>query len=157
MTKARREELEFMSLFADERYSKKTWKRLMAESLESDAAVLPPFVDRNGEVSPQSQIYNQAYHNVLNRLTAQGLDRMPMKAEVLIEANVIKAAFDNSAFNTILDRTAGKVKEEISIGVGQYEQLTDEELELLAAHRTQEIENSEQLKIASKLAGFEVD
>lgn len=157
MTKSRREELEFISLFGDERYAKKTWKKLLAQSLESDAAVLPDFVDRSGEVSPQSQIYRTAYYNVKERLEAQGLDRSPMKAEVLIEANVIKAAFDTSMFNTILDRTAGKVKEEISIGVGQFEELTDAELEVLATHRTKKIENEEQLRIARELAGVEED
>jgi hypothetical protein len=63
-----------------------------------------------------------------------------MKAEILIEASVIRAAFDTSTLNVILDRTAGKVREEISMGVGQFEALTDEELELLAAHRAKQIE-----------------
>jgi len=57
-----------------------------------------------------------------------------MKAEVLVEANVIRAAFDNNVFNTLLDRTAGKVKEEISLTAGEFAALTDEQLAVLAEH-----------------------
>lgn len=135
MTKAEREEREYKSLFTDERYAKKAWKQMIGKSLQSDAAVLPAFYDVKGNVSPQSEIYNTAYNNVLLRLQAEGLDRLPMKAEVLVEANVIRAAFETPVFNTLLERTAGKVKEEISIGVGEYEALSDEELELLVLHR----------------------
>ena len=44
----------------------------------------------------------------------------------------------------ILDRTAGKVKEEINIGTGQYEELSDEELTLLASHRAKQIQAPEE-------------
>lgn len=141
VTKEEREKMEYQSLFTDERYAKKAWKKLIGTSLESDAAVLPHFVDNKGEISPQSQIYNTAYQNVKDRLQAAGLSRSPMKAEVLVEANVIRAAFDTSTFNILLDRTAGKVKEEISIGVGAFEELTDEELQVLADHRQKQLES----------------
>lgn len=139
MTKAEREEREYKSLFTDERYAKRAWKQMIGQSLESEAAKLPDFLDVKGNISPQSEIYNTAYNNVLQRLRADGFSRMPMKAEVLVEANVIRAAFETSMFNVILDRTAGKVKEEISIGKGEYEDLSDEELELLALHRAKQI------------------
>src|SRR5690606_2878357 len=111
MTKEEREKREYESLFTDERYAKKAWKKFIGESLQSAAAVLPDFVGPNGATSPQSAIYNTAYDNVKARLEKHGLTREPSKAEVLVEANVIRAAFDTSVFNTILDRTAGKVKE----------------------------------------------
>lgn len=139
MTKSQREEREYKSLFTDERYAKKAWKQFINKSLQSDAPILPDFVDGHGNVTPQSEIYASAYQSVKRRLVAEGLDREPMKAEVLIEASVIRAAFDNSTLNLILDRTAGKVKEEISIGVGQYEELSDEELQLLATHRAKQL------------------
>lgn len=135
MTKEQREEREYKSIFTDERYAKRAWKKLIGESLQSDASNLPDFYDNKGNVAPQSVVYNTARENVKARLLEQGLSREPMKAEVLIEANVIRAAFDTQAFNVVLDRTAGKVKEEISIGVGAYEELTDEELQLLIVHR----------------------
>lgn len=135
MTKAEREEREYKSLFTDERYAKKAWRAFFGRALESDAAVLPEILGANGEVSPQSIIYNTAYQNVRTRLEADGLTRKPMKAEILVEASIIRAAFDNSTLNTVLDRTAGKVKEEITIGTGQYEEMSDEELEVIALHR----------------------
>lgn len=135
MTKREREEKEYKSLYTDERYAKQAIKRLFDKSLQSEAASLPTFVDAHGNVTPQSEIYQAALNSVKRRLEAEGIDREPQKAEVLIEASVIRAAFDNNTLNLILERTAGKVKEEISIGVGHFEDLSDEELEVLAMHR----------------------
>lgn len=143
MTKPEREEREYRSLFTDERYAKKAWKQFVDKSLQSDAVFLPDFVDHQGNTTPQSAIYKQAYSSVKNRLVSEGYDREPMKAEIIIEAAVIRAAFDTSTLNVILDRTAGKVKEEISIGVGQYEELSDEELQLLASHRAKQLSKPE--------------
>lgn len=140
MTKAEREEREHQSLFGDERYAKKAWKQLLSKSLESDAVFPPEVVDKAGNETLESQIYRQAYDSVSKRLKEQGLDRLPMKAELIVESNLIRAAFDTPTFNVILDRTAGKVKEEISIGTGQFEDLSDEELAILAEHRARKAE-----------------
>jgi len=139
MTKPDREQREYLSLFTDERYAKRAWKQFINKSLQSDAAILPYFQDASGQITPQSRIYEEAYKCVEDRLKAEGLDRAPMKAEVLIEASVIRAAFDTGTLNVILDRTAGKVKEEISIGTSQFAELSDEELELLAMHRAKQL------------------
>lgn len=135
MTKTERELKEYQSLFTDERYAKQAWKKMIGESLQSNAAFLPDFLTSKGDVAPQSIVYSAARDGVVHRLRERGLDREPTKAEVLIEANVIRAAFDNQVFNTLLDRTAGKVKEEVNVTTNSYEELSDEELELLMAHR----------------------
>jgi len=138
MTKTEREEKEYKSLFTDERYAKRAWKQIINKSLQSDAAVLPDFIDHAGNTTPQSEIYQKAMEAVRRRLKAEGLDREPMKAEIIVEASIIRAAFDTNVLNVILDRTAGKVKEEISIGTGVYEDLSDEELEVLMEYRKQQ-------------------
>lgn len=138
MTKQEREEHEFKSLFGDERYAKKAWKQLIAKSLETDAALPPTIYDKAGNESLETQIYMKAYTSIKERLAKDGLSRLPQKAEIIVEANLIRAAFDTSTFNLILDRTAGKVKEEINIGKGQFEDLSDEELMLLAKHRQEQ-------------------
>lgn len=135
MTKSEREEREYKSLFTDERYAKRAWKKFIGEALQSDAVNLPMFTDARGNTAPQSTIYEAAMRSVQERLEKQGIDRAPMKAEILVEANVIRAAFDNQVFNTLLDRTAGKVKEELNVTSGTYEELSDEELDILIAHR----------------------
>ena len=135
MTKEEREKREFKSLYSDEKYAKQAWKNLIGKSLQSPAKKFTEEFDAKGNPIITAQIYNMAYDQVLARLRAENLSREPEKAEVLIEANIIRAAFDNPTFNTILDRTAGKVREEINVGVGQFEELSDEELELLLAHR----------------------
>ena len=142
MTKTEREEHEYKSLFTDERYAKKAWKALIGQSLQSDAADLPEFVDAKGVVAPQSIMYKVAYNNVEERLKSKGMNRKPMKAEVLVECNVIRGAFDNQVFTTLLERTAGKVKEELNVITGQFEELSDEELTKLKEMRdAKQLEN----------------
>ena len=58
-----------------------------------------------------------------------------MQAELIVECNILKSRFSDTAFNTIMDRTAGKVKDEINLSNSPFEDLTDEELAVLAAHR----------------------
>lgn len=135
MTKGEREEREYKSLFADERYAKKAWKEFIGTSLQSPGKALPTQFDKNDNPTRESDIDAMAYNNVKARLTADGLDREPMQAELIIEAAVIRARFQDSTFNTLLDRTAGKVKDEITVNSNPYEDLTDDELEALMAYR----------------------
>lgn len=136
MTKIEREEREYKSLFADERYAKKAWKDIMGYSLEGPGAKLPITIDpKTGDVSFQSKLDGMAYDNVKARLEAQGIDREPMQAELIVESNVLRARFSDGTLNMLLDRTAGKVKEEVSVHTNQFEELTDEELEALVAFR----------------------
>ena len=135
MTKAERELCEYKSTFTDKRYAEKAFKAIINASLQSDAGPLPTMYDKQGNELPQSTLDRQAYENVKQRLLAQGIDREPQQAEMMIENAILRARFDNSTFNTMLERTMGKVKDELVVSANEYETMTDEELELLAAHR----------------------
>jgi hypothetical protein len=138
MTKAERELCEYKSTFTDKRYAEKAFKSIINASLQSDAGPLPTMYDKQGNELPQSTLDRQAYENVKQRLLAQGIDREPQQAEMMIENAILRARFDNSTFNTMLERTMGKVKDELVVSANEYETMTDEELELLAAHREQQ-------------------
>lgn len=135
MTKGEREEREYKSLFADERYAKKAWKEFIGSALQAPGKSLPVELDKNGEPTRDSNIDAMAYTNVKDRLKLEGKDREPMQAELIVEAAIIRARFQDNTFNTILDRTAGKVKDEIAVSSNPYEDLTDEELEMLIKYR----------------------
>ncbi len=68
MNKNEREELEYKSLYSDERYAKRAFRQLIGKALESDAVTLPIFTDSQGNITPQSEIYKQAYISVEDRL-----------------------------------------------------------------------------------------
>lgn len=138
MTKAERELCEYKSTFTDKRYAEKAFKSIINASLQASAGALPAMYDKQGNELPQSVLDRQAYENVKQRLLAQGLDREPQQAEMMIENAILRARFDNSTFNTMLERTMGKVKDELVVSANEYETMTDEELELLAAHREQQ-------------------
>lgn len=138
MTKAERELCEYKSIYTDKRYAEKAFKAIINASLQSEAGALPAMYDKQGNELPQSVLDRQAYENVKRRLLAQGLDREPQQAEMMIENAILRARFDNATFNTMLERTVGKVKDELVVSANEYETMTDEELELLAAHREQQ-------------------
>lgn len=138
MTKEERETREYRSLFADERYAKKAWKELFGTALEGPAKPLPTSFDpKTNQPTFQSQLDEMAYNNVKARLKEQGKDREPQQAEVIVESNILRARFDNSTFGNLLDRTAGKVKDEINVTANNFEELSDEEIEALVAFRKQ--------------------
>lgn len=138
MTKKDREEREYTSLFCDQRYAKRAWAQIMHDALNADANTLPYIIDpKTNEPTRDSEIEHMAYDEVKARLVAQGLERNPTQAELIVQCNIIRARFADTPFTTILDRTAGKVKEEISIEQNPYEELTDDELEALMAYREQ--------------------
>lgn len=139
MTKQEREEREYKSLFTDERYAKRAWKELIGASLQSSARPLPEMLDKNGQVSPQSAIDLEAYQNVKERLVAEGKEREPMQAELIVECAILRSRLDNGVFSMILDRTAGKVKEELTVNTNQFEEMTDDELLALQAYREQKL------------------
>lgn len=136
MDKKDRELREYKSLYTDERYAKKAWKELFNVALQSDASMLPTSYDpKTGEPTFQSELDRMAYNNVKKRLQSQGLEREPQQAELIVECNILRARFNDSTFNTLLERTAGKVKDEVSVTSSPYEDLTDEELAALAEMR----------------------
>lgn len=138
MKKAERELCEYKSIFTDKRYAEKAFKSIINASLQASAGPLPIMYDKQGNELPQSTLDRQAYQNVKQRLLAQGLDREPQQAEMMIENAILRSRFDNATFNTMLERTVGKVKDELVVSANEYETMTDEELELLAAHREQQ-------------------
>lgn len=136
MTKKEREEREYKSLFTDERYAKKAWRSMIGASLESSGAMIGDIIDpKTGELTLQSKIDRIAYQNIKNRLLSENKDREPMQAELIIECNIIRARFTDTTFNILLDRTAGKVKDELQISENPYEDLSDDELEVLMSYR----------------------
>lgn len=135
MKKNAREEIEFLSLFTDERYAKRAFKSLLDQSLRGPAKPLPQIEDAKGNITPASLIDSAAYRNVVDRLKAQGYSRSPMQSEVIMEAAVLRARLDTNSLSLLLDRTAGKVKEEINVSSSAYEEMTDEELVLLSQYR----------------------
>ena len=146
MTKDERETREYKSLFTDERFAKKAWKELIGKSLNGSAKALVLVDPKTGEKTFQSQLEEMAYNNVKARLTAEGLDREPQQAELIVECNILRARQTDSTFNILLDRTAGKVKDEINVNANNFEELSDEEIEALVAFRQSKRATESQIK-----------
>lgn len=144
MTKSDRELREYKAVFADERFAKTAWKQLIGTALEGSAKALPETYDpKTGERTFQSSLDQMAFDNVKVRLLELGLDRDPQQCEVIVESNILRARFSDTTFGTILDRTAGKVKEEVTINKSPFEELSDDELEMIATLRKSKESNEQ--------------
>jgi len=142
MTREEREMREFVSRFTDPKYAKKAWSQFFAQSLCGDAKVLPPRFDvKTGDTALESSIEQMAYDNIKARLKENNIVREPMQAEIIAECSIIRARFNDTSFNIVLDRTAGKVKDEISVSQNAYADLSDEEL--IALQKLRENKESE--------------
>jgi hypothetical protein len=135
MFKERREELEAISRYTDPKHANKAWKQVIGKALEAPGKPLPAIVDKYEQKTVASLIEEQAYSNVKSRLESEGLSREPMQVELLVEANIIRARHDSSTFNILLDRSAGKVKDELVISKNAFEELSDDDLEAIAKAR----------------------
>ena len=135
MTKSEREEREYKNLFCDEKHAKKAWRDIIGTALESNADKLPPLFDKNENLTRESMIEELAYKMVEDRLKEEGKSRKPMNAELIVASAIVRARYQDTTLNTLLDRTAGKVKEELSVDTSPYDDLTTEELELLVEYR----------------------
>lgn len=142
MNKSEREQREFKSLMCDQRYAKNAWRALIGEALQGPAKPLPASYDKEGQPTFQTMLDEMAYNNVKARIMKEGLSREPMQAELIVECNVLRARHTDMAWGTLLDRTAGKVKEEVSISDNPYEDLTDEELDAIYALREKKAEEA---------------
>lgn len=135
---ADREIREYLNLFTDPKFAKSAFRSIIGQALVSPAKPLPLQYDKDGNVTVQSEIDNMAYQKAKANLVYRGIEREPMEAEVAMFANVIRMRVDNNAFVNMRDSTGAKPVDESKIdhNINEYSKLTDDELELLAQHRT---------------------
>ena len=138
--KTERERKEMQNVFADPKYSRQAWKAIGHAILQNPATKPFPVCDKDGNMTFASQIEEYSY-NKLKRDIAQisdGKEREPTELEMIMQCQMIKARFDTAAATFVRDTLGAKPVDESKMDMqvnNPYEELTDEELELLAKHR----------------------
>ena len=146
--KTERERKEMLTLFANPKTAREAWRNVGAAILQNPATMRPATVDKYGEPDLNSLIEQYSYNKLKKDIdTLADKDREPTELEMIIACQAVKARTDTQAAIFIRDIMGAKPIDEskidANVSANQYEQLTDEELELLAAHRAQTAEQEQ--------------
>lgn len=136
-----RELKEMQNLFADPKFARQAWKAV-GQAIAMQPAVRPIVtVDKDGHETLNSQIESYSYKKLSADIKSLGKeDRQPTELEMILHCQMIKARTDTSAAVFIRDTLGAKPVDESKVDAqlsNPYEQLTDEELEMLQRAREQ--------------------
>ena len=131
-----------MNVFSDPRTQREAWRSLGIKLLNNPATKAPEQLDKDGNPTLASSIEQYTYRQLVNDIKrSEQPDREPTEIEMILACQMVKARFDTQAAIFVRDTLGAKPVDEskmdATLSANQYEQLTDEELELLAAHRAQ--------------------
>ena len=134
-----RTEKEMKSLFSDPKFSRQAWKNVGMAILQNPAMHAPEQLDKEGQLTLQSAIESYSYDKLSRDLKQLGEnDRKPTELEMILQCQIVRARFDTSAAIFVRDTLGAKPVDESKVDASvhnPYEQLSDEELELIAKAR----------------------
>ena len=137
-----RELCEMQNLFSDPKYVREVWRNVGNAILRNPATVPCKQYDKNGEETFESKLQSYTYQQLHGDLQAIGAlageqGREPTELEMILACQAVRARYDTSAAVFIRDTLGAKPVDESKVeqSVNVFEDLTDEELELLALHR----------------------
>lgn len=148
---------EMQSLFADPKYYRQAWKAVGNAILQNPARRAPQQLDKDGNVTLQSEIEQYSWEKLSRDIKLiSGEDRDPTELEMILQCQAMRARFDTSAAIFVRDTLGAKPVDESKVDAqisNPYEELTDEELELLAQHRAKQLPANTNEKIIKTIEG----
>jgi len=138
----KRDSKEMANLFSDPKYMRQAWKAVGYAIMQNPA--VKPFtnLDKNGEPTLEGLICDYSYNKLksdIASITKPGEEtREPTELEMIMQCQIVKARFDTSSAIFVRDTVGAKPIDESKVDAmisNPYEQLKDEELELLHQHR----------------------
>lgn len=149
-----REQKEMENLFKDPKFARQAWKAV------GNAIILQPAVhpvvtmDRDGNESYSSQVETYSYNKLSTDIKKLGKEnREPTELEMILHCQMVKARTDTGAAIFIRDTLGAKPVDESKVDANlqnPYEQLTDEELEMIQAEREKKALEASQPEIEHK-------
>lgn len=145
---------EMKNLFEDPKFARKAWKSVGSAILQSPCTQPIQIVDKDGNLTLASEIEKYSYAKLSRDLKNMGENREPTELEMIMYCQMIKARYDTNAATFVRDTLGAKPVDETKVEAqltNPYENMTDEELELIAKHREQQkIERQEPIVVEDK-------
>lgn len=130
---------EMQNLFADKKNARKAWQAIGKAILQNPASLSPEQYDKDGNLTQQSELERYTYLSLAADLKELGKEnRKPTELEMIMYGQIVKARWDTAAAVFVRDTLGAKPVDESKVDASlhnPYEELTDEELEALAAMR----------------------
>lgn len=153
--KEEREQKEMKNLFGDPKTARLAWRSVGAAILQSPCSQRIDVYDKDGTASLDTQVEQYGYASLkhdLDSLSKGGENREPTELEMIFRCQAIHARHNPASATFIRDTVGAKPVDESKsevTNINPYDELTDDELEALAAYRSS--------KSASKSATPEQD
>lgn len=140
--KQEREWKEMLSVFSDPRTLRTAWRAVGNAILRNPASKPVTRYTKEGDETYDSMVEGYTYDRLRRDITAitGEEDREPTELEMILACQAVKARTDTSAAAFVRDTLGAKPVDESKVDqtVNAFEELTDEELELLARHRAEQ-------------------
>lgn len=142
-----RTQKEMENLFADPKFARKAWKAVGHAILQNPAVKPHTELDKNGFETFNSQIAKYSYETLSKDLMTLGAEaREPTELEMILQCQIAKARYDTAAAIFVRDTLGAKPIDESKVDANinnPFEDLTDEELEIIAKHRAEKAEQKD--------------
>lgn len=140
-----RDRKEIDNLFKDPKYCRQAWRSIGNAILQSPVTRMPTDYDKDGNPTLRSSLEDYSYSSLKRDIATlckqDGItEREPTELEMIMQCQIAKARFDTNAAIFVRDTLGAKPIDESKIDAtlsNPYEDLTDEELAILAEHRKQ--------------------
>ena len=138
-----RENKELQNCIKDPRYARQFWRSVGTAIANRPAVRTPTTLDKDGNETMQSIIENYAYNKLKQDIERMTHDKNtePTEIEMIMQCQMVRARYDTAAATFIRDTMGAKPVDESKVAAtvsNPYEDLSDEELELLAKHREEQ-------------------
>ena len=138
-----RETKELQNCIKDPRFARQFWRSVGVAIANRPAVRTPTTLDKDGNETMQSLIENYSYNKLKQDIERATHDKNvePTEIEMIMQCQMVRARYDTAAATFIRDTMGAKPVDESKVAAtvsNPYEELSDEELELLAAHREEQ-------------------
>lgn len=152
-----REQREFETLFKNPKHARATWAQHVIDRYAKPALEPIAIYDKDGNLTPTSQIEQAVWKHLKAELEAEGKDRLPSEGEMMEACQQYYSRHNASSYVARRDSMGAKpideTKQSVSVS-NPLENLSDEELfvmqEALEAHRNAQNAQKAQLTEGKK-------
>lgn len=127
-----REQREFQTLFKNPKHARAMWAQNVIDRYTKPAFEPILITDKDGNLSPQSQIESAIWNNLKKELENEGLDRLPTEGEMMEACQAYYARHNATSYTARRDSMGAKPidesKQSHDITTNPYGNYTDEEL-----------------------------
>lgn len=159
--KSQRELLEMQNVFSDPKFSRQAWKAIGQAILRNPAVRPVQFCDKEGNETLGSMIESYSYSALKRDLATLGeQNREPTELEMILQCQIVKARYDTAAATFVRDTLGAKPVDETKLDASvnnPYEQLSDEELELIAKVREEKLKAAQEVSVLTSAKEADYD